>query len=87
MYASSGASPRSKYTKVNYTQSEYQIIQHFVKTNLKLLLRLVSTDIHSNEVSLNAGEFNTLRVLFQIKPVGGNKLVQNQTLAQLTPFF
>lgn len=66
MYSNSGASPRSKYTKINYTQSEYQIMQHFIKTNLKLLLRLISTDIHSPEVSLSATEFNTLRVLFKI---------------------
>ena len=41
---SSGASPRSKYTKINYTQSEYQIIIHFIKSNIKLFLRLISTD-------------------------------------------
>lgn len=66
MYGGSQASPRSKYTKVNYTQSEYQIITHFIKTNLKLLLRVISADIHSTEVSLSATEFNTLRVLFKI---------------------
>lgn len=38
---------------------------HFVKNNLKLLLRLVSTDIHNTEVSLTANEFNSLRVLFK----------------------
>ena len=45
----------------------YQIILHFVKTNLKLFLRLVSTDIHNDEVSLTANEFNALRVLFKVK--------------------
>ncbi len=44
----------------------------------------MSTDIHSSEVSLNASEFNTLRVLFIIKTSGGAKV---QNLAQLTPFF
>lgn len=69
----SAASPRSKYTKINYTQSEYQIVQHFIKSNLKLLLRLISTDIHSTEVSLSATEFNTLRILFKIQQPSGLK--------------
>lgn len=64
--SASGASPRSKYTKINYTQSEYQIISHFIKTNLKLLLRLISTDVHAPEGSLSASEFNTLRILFKV---------------------
>jgi hypothetical protein len=38
----------------------------FIKSNLKLMLRLVSTDIHNNEVSLTANEFNSLRVVFRI---------------------
>ena len=62
-----GASPRSKVAKMNSVQNNYQIILHFVKTNLKLFLRLVSTDIHNDEVSLTANEFNSLRVLFKIK--------------------
>ena len=61
------ASPRSKVAKMNSVQNNYQIILHFVKTNLKLFLRLVSTDIHNDEVSLTANEFNSLRVLFKIK--------------------
>ncbi|CDW72648.1 tubulin binding cofactor c domain-containing protein [Stylonychia lemnae] len=87
MYNTTQASPRSKYTKVNYTQNEYQIIQHFIKSNLKLLLRVISTDIHSTEVSLSATEFNTLRVLFKIQQAAGSKISASQTLAQLTPFF
>ena len=62
-----GASPRSKVAKMNNLHNNYQIILHFVKTNLKLFLRLVSTDIHNDEVSLTANEFNSLRVLFKIK--------------------
>jgi len=84
--SSQGASPRSKYTKINYTQSEYQIISHFIKTNLKLLLRLISTDIHTAEVSLSASEFNTLRILFKINQPSGLKAGAMQ-LSQLTPFF
>ena len=62
-----GASPRSKVAKMNNLHNNYQIIWHFVKTNLKLFLRLVSTDIHNDEVSLTANEFNSLRVLFKVK--------------------
>lgn len=91
------ASPRSKYTKVNYTQSEYQIILHFVKSNLKLLLRLISSDIHNNEVSLSAAEFNTLRILFRTNTLAQKSSQQNMKallntspknlLASLTPFY
>eukprot|EP00347_Sterkiella_histriomuscorum_P018435 403345520 len=87
MYGGSQASPRQKYTKVNYTQSEYQIISHFIKTNLKLLLRVISTDIHSTEVSLSATEFNTLRILFRIQQQGGARTATQQSLAQVTQFF
>lgn len=65
------SSPRSKATRVSYTQSEYSLIVGFVKQNLKLMLRLVSTDIHNKEVSLSATEFNTLRVLFRVHSVDG----------------
>jgi hypothetical protein len=43
------------------------------------MLRLVSTDIHNNEVSLTANEFNSLRVLFKVEGA--------KNLASLTPFF
>ena len=80
-----GASPRSKVAKMQSAHNNYQIILHFVKTNLKLLLRLVSTDIHNDEVSLTANEFNSLRVLFKVKNQGAG--AQQTSLAQLTPFF
>lgn len=41
---------------------------------MKLLLRLVSTDIHNKEVSLSATEFNTLRVLFRVQGSDGRSL-------------
>ena len=46
----------------------------FVKTNLKLFLRLVSSDIHNKEVSLSATEFNTLRILFKVVGSDGTSL-------------
>jgi|TARA_B110001450_G_scaffold248932_1_gene265689 hypothetical protein len=60
------SSPRSKATRASQIQSEYQIMVAFVKSNLKLFLRLVSSDIHNKEVSLSATEFNTLRILFKV---------------------
>ena len=46
----------------------------FIKTNLKLFLRLVSSDIHNKEVSLSATEFNTLRILFRLVGPDGNSI-------------
>jgi len=59
---------------------------HFVKNNLKLLLRLVSTDIHNSEVSLTANEFNSLRVLFKFRGQVIGTTMQ-KTLASMTPFY
>lgn len=46
----------------------------FIKTNMKLFLRLVSSDIHNKEVSLSATEFNTLRILFKMMGPDGNSI-------------
>jgi len=51
---------------MSYAQSEYQIMVAFIKSNLQLFLRLISSDIHNKEVSLSATEFNTLRILFRV---------------------
>jgi hypothetical protein len=61
------SSPRQKTTsKLTATgMSKFSIMMHFIKNNLKLFLRLVSTDIHNTEVSLTANEFNSLRILFK----------------------
>jgi hypothetical protein len=75
-------SPRTKATKINYTSSENQIIQHFIKSNLKLFLRLIASDINKAEnAQLNATEFNALRVVFKVKNQG------SKPLSQHTPFF
>lgn len=60
-------SPRSKSTSklLSTNVSKFSILLHFIKNNLKLFLRLVSTDIHNTEVSLTANEFNSLRILFK----------------------
>lgn len=68
------SSPRSKATRVSYTQSEYQIMVAFIKSNLQLFLRIISSDIHNKEVSLSATEFNTLRILFKVQSAEGRPL-------------
>lgn len=68
------SSPRSKATRVSYAHSEYQIMVSFIKMNMPLFLRLISSDIHNKEVSLSATEFNTLRVLFKVVGPDGKSL-------------
>ena len=46
----------------------------FIKMNLPLFLRLISSDIHNKEVSLSATEFNTLRILFKVVNSDGRSL-------------
>ena len=82
-----GASPRSRIAKMNNVHNNYQIILHFVKTNLKLMLRLISTDIHNDEVSLTANEFSALRILFKVRDKSEYQSGVPPSLAQLTPFF
>ena len=60
--------------------SRFNIMSSFIKSNLKLILRLVSTDIHNTEVSLTANEFNSLRVAFRLN-------VKAKNLASLTNFY
>ena len=99
-YASSlTSSPRSKATRMSHTQSDYQLIVAFIKSNLKLFLRLVSTDIHNKEVSLSATEFNTLRILFKVmgndgrpvdsleRPKSASKASYGKQLSNFAPFF
>ena len=95
------SSPRSKATRVSYTQSEYQIMVAFIKSNLQLFLRIISSDIHNKEVSLSATEFNTLRILFKIqspegrpmdnmqrpKSANSNSKQGSKPLSTFTPFF
>jgi hypothetical protein len=74
----------------------------FIKQNLKLLLRLISADIHNKEVALSATEFNTLRVLFKVHSLDGKALdlvqrprsaassstrATQKQLSAFTPFF
>jgi hypothetical protein len=62
--------------------AEYNTIINFVKTNMKLFLRLIASDIHNTETSLNSNEFNTLKFLFKIydKKFNGN-------LSSIAPLF
>lgn len=81
MNNSVSSSPRSKATRVSYSQSEYHLMVGFVKQNMKLFLRLISSDIHNKEVSLSATEFNTLRILFKVQSTDGKSLESRPTSA------
>lgn len=73
----------------------------FIKSNLQLFLRIISSDIHNKEVSLSATEFNTLRILFKIqspegrpmdnmqrpKSANSNLKLGSKPLSTFTPFF
>jgi len=45
---------------------ENSIILNFVKTNLKLFLKLISSDLHNVETTLKSTEFNTLKFMFKV---------------------
>ena len=67
-YASQLSSPRGKTPNTNRNQTaamEYNFDVSFIKNNLKLFLRIIASDIHNTETSLNANEFNTLKFLFK----------------------
>jgi TBCC domain-containing protein 1 len=53
---------------------EYQFILNYIKSNLKLFLRIVASDIHNTETTINANEFNTLKFLFTIEDNNHNSL-------------
>ena len=75
------SSPRGKSSN-NYRLGnqgmEYQYILNYVKSNLKLFLRIVASDIHNTETTINANEFNTLKFLFTIED---NKNKKNYSLS------
>lgn len=60
------SSPRGKSSgRTSATGLEYQAIVSFIKSNIKLFLRLIASDIHNTETSVNSNEFNTLSFIFK----------------------
>lgn len=92
-YTSPLSSPRGKGSTSLRSNSqsglEYQIILNFIKSNMKLFLRLIASDIHNTETSLNSNEFNTLKFFFKIpKPKEiNNSTSYSQNLSSFAPFF
>ena len=78
------SSPRGKSSN-NYRLAsqgmEYQFILNYIKSNLKLFLRIVASDIHNTETTINANEFNTLKFLFTIEDNKQNKNRKNSSLS------
>jgi hypothetical protein len=67
----SAASPRGKGSNSNRERAqsqnyEYQYLVNYVKSNLKLFLRIIASDIHNTETTINAEEYNTLKFLFKL---------------------
>ena len=65
---------------------EYQFILNYIKSNLKLFLRIVASDIHNTETTINANEFNTLKFLFTIENNKHNIHDKNKKNANLSNF-
>ena len=65
-FASPLSSPRGKSGshRMGIQGMEYQYILNFIKSNLKLFLRIVASDIHNTETTISANEFNTLKFIF-----------------------
>ena len=61
-------SPRGSKSSIRNTATnmENSIIINFVKSNLKLFLKLISSDLHNAETTLKSTEFNTLKFLFKV---------------------
>lgn len=82
-YASPLSSPRGKTSarSINTGGLEYQTIVNFIKSNIKLFLRLIASDIHNTETSLNSNEFNTLKFFFK------QNEKKQANLSNFAPFF
>ena len=83
-------SPRNKNINSFRNQSqeqEYNYMVNFIKTNLKLFLRIISSDIHNTETNINQNEFNILRFLFKLDGELSNTDKQKKPLSSYTNFF
>ena len=66
-FASPLSSPRGKSQsgyRLGIQGMEYQYILNYIKSNLKLFLRIIASDIHNTETTISANELNTLKFLF-----------------------
>ena len=79
-FASPLSSPRGKNLNSLRNQNqglEYQYFVNLIKSNLKLFLRIIASDIHNTETTINMNEFNTLKFLFKLDE---NDLYKSSTL-------
>ena len=66
-FASPLSSPRGKSSgahRIGIQGTEYSYILNYIKSNLKLFLRIIASDIHNTETTISANELNTLKFLF-----------------------
>ena len=74
------SSPRGKSSnnyRLGIQGMEYQYILNYIKSNMKLFLRIIASDIHNTETTINANEFDTLKFLFTIGENKGEKNKKN----------
>lgn len=88
MYNSPLSSPRGKQNSLRNSNSnqvnDISNMINFVRTNIKLFLRLVATDIHNSETQLNSSEFNTLKFFFRINEENNTNKLNNQLSSSQT---
>ncbi|CAG9335984.1 unnamed protein product [Blepharisma stoltei] len=79
------ASPRSKAVRgflFSQPASDFQMTHQFVKSNLKLLMKAISSDLQAIEVALTSSEFNSLGFLFI--PIAGTPEVP---ISRMVPYY
>ena len=96
-FSSPLSSPRGKSSNSFRNQNaglEYQVYVNFIKNNINLLLRIIASDIHNTETTLNVNEFNILKFIFMTEDEGNknnnnlnNNNIKKNTLSTYTHFF
>ncbi|CAG9315349.1 unnamed protein product [Blepharisma stoltei] len=84
-YPSPASSPRAKAVRgflFSQPASDFQMSHQFVKSNLKLLMKVISADLQAAEVALTSTEFNSLG--FLCIPTTGTPEVP---ISRMVPFY
>ena len=66
-FPSPGASPRTKAVRgflFTQSSSDIQLAYQFIKTHLKLLLKVISTDMNDPNPMITSSDFNSLNLIF-----------------------
>ncbi|OMJ87727.1 hypothetical protein SteCoe_10470 [Stentor coeruleus] len=77
-FPSPGASPRTKAVRgflFTQSSSDIQLAFQFIKTHLKLLLKVISLDMNDPNPMITSGDFNSLNLIFSQTDVPLCKLI------------